>query len=47
MELDIKKEIIDLWSSVKRPNMNLLIKWLEDSDFFIAPSSISHLHHDD
>jgi hypothetical protein len=42
MEIDIRKEIIELWASTKRQNIEALIKWLEDSDFFTAPSSIAH-----
>ena len=41
MEKDIKKEILDLWTSVKRQNIELFIKWLEGTDFFAAPSSIA------
>lgn len=35
-------EILELWESVKRPNMDLLIKWLKESDFFRAPASINY-----
>lgn len=39
--MDNKTEIINLWTSVKRQNIELFIKWLEGSDFFTAPSSIA------
>jgi hypothetical protein len=39
---DIRTEINNLWASVKRPNIDIFLKWLNESDFFRAPSSINH-----
>ena len=40
--MSVETEILELWESVKRPNIDLFIKWLKESDFFRAPSSMTH-----
>ena len=37
-----KDRIIELWRKVNRPGVNALIGYLEESDFFTAPSSRDH-----
>lgn len=47
MKIDVrnnKKKIIELLRSTKREGIEVLIKWLEESDYFTSPaSSIYHL----
>jgi len=38
----IKKRILELWHQVNRPGIEDLIKFLQESDFFIAPCSTNH-----
>ena len=40
--MNTEEEILELWASVKRPNIDLVIKWLKETDFFRAPASISN-----
>lgn len=41
-----KKEIISLLRSTRRPGMESLISWLEDSDYFTAQGSLKEKGHD-
>jgi len=40
--MSTETEILELWSSVQRPNIDSFIKWLKESDFFRAPASINN-----
>lgn len=38
---EVKKEILNILGEVKRPGMDKLLNWLEESDYFTAPKSKS------
>ena len=40
---ELKQRFIDICGTINRPGMEDLMKWLENSDFYVAPAS-SHYH---
>ena len=39
---ETKQKIIELWNSIERPGKDRVIDFLNNSDFFVAPSSVQH-----
>ena len=36
---ELKQRFIDICGTINRPGMEDLMKWLENSDFYVAPAS--------